>query len=95
MSLATGGWGVLWVTALLARVAPGIAPSAGQAYAVAALFAVPGLVTACLCLRAGLAWVLLTFVPVFANGALLSLPWVLPDGAPWVPPVERPATPKS
>ncbi len=79
MTLATVGWGVWWITVLLMRFAPGIAPSPTVTAWVASSFAVVGLFLAIFTIRARTIWVLLAGVPIFANGSLLALPFVVQD----------------
>lgn len=77
MTLATFGAGV-WGTALAwTKLAPGSAPTFEQTFLVASAFAVPGFVLAFLTLRARLIWLVLAGVPLFANGMLIFLPWLV------------------
>ncbi|MFT4542730.1 MAG: hypothetical protein ACI841_005434 [Planctomycetota bacterium] len=79
MTLATLGWGVWWVTVLLIRVAPDIAPSLTTASWIGGAFAVVGLFLGIFTIRARKIWVLLAGVPIFANGALLLMPFLVAD----------------
>jgi hypothetical protein len=80
ISLATAGWGVWWVGFLLWRLAPDHAPPAWLVYTISSSLALVGLGAAVLCVRAGLAWLLLTAIPLFANLSLLAMPVLLPRG---------------
>ena len=78
MTLATLGWGSWWVAALLRALAPAAAPGPWATAWVACAFAAIGLAWGLVTLRAKLAWVAITAVPLFANGSLLLLPALLP-----------------
>lgn len=80
MCFATLGWGVWWVALVLARIAPEYAPSMGWVYGISSTLGFAGLLTGLLCIRAGLVWLLLTAIPLFASASLLSMPWLLPEG---------------
>ena len=80
MSVAALGWGVWWVGFLLARLAPEHAPSPLVVYALSTPLALLGLALAVLCVRARLAWVLLTGIPFLANLSLAVMPLLLPRG---------------
>ena len=71
MTLATAGWAVMWVTLLVGKFAPAVAPSLFTAWWAAAVFASVGLFLAVFTIRARLIWVLLAGVPLFANASLL------------------------
>ena len=77
MSLATLGWGAWWTKLFLMRFAPSIAPSLATTNAVACVFAGAGFLVALWAVRAKLAWLLVTAVPLFANGSLLCMPMVV------------------
>lgn len=77
MSLATLGWGAWWATLFLMRFAPSLAPSLPATNAIACVFAGAGFVVALWAVRAKLAWLLVTAVPLFANGSLLCMPLVV------------------
>lgn len=77
MCLASVGWGAFWVFALWTRVAPGSAPSLDSVCVFSGVFAAFGLAAALFSLRARLAWLLFTLIPLFANGSLLLLPTVI------------------
>lgn len=81
MTLASLGWGTVWLTVVLMKLAPEWAPGVGAAEWIASLFALAGLACGVFTLRAKLAWILITGVPLFANGSLLVLPWIVPDPA--------------
>jgi len=74
MILATLGWGGWWVTFLLLRLAPGLAPSPGYAMWWGAILGACGLVAAFLSIRARLVWVLFATIALFANGTLILAP---------------------
>ncbi len=78
ISLATLGWGVWWAAFALWRLAPEHAPPVWAVQMVATPLALLGLIAAVLCLRARLAWVLLTLIPFGANLGLLVMPLLLP-----------------
>jgi hypothetical protein len=46
-------------------------------FAAACLFALPGFLLGLLTLRARRGWFLLALVPLFANGMLVALPWLV------------------
>jgi hypothetical protein len=77
MSLATVGWGSWWFTALTMKFAPGIAPDPRNTIWFASVFGVFGFLLALWSVRARLAWLLFTIVPLFANGTLLFFPLAL------------------
>ncbi len=81
MTLASLGWGTAWLTLVLMKLAPGWAPSVEVAEAIASSFAFVGLCIGLFTLRAKLAWILITGVPLLANGSLLILPLIVPDPA--------------
>jgi len=83
MTLATLGWGSWWLAFLVERLAPGLAPNLGFVYGVAGTFAVLGLLCGAVTLRAKLAWILITGVPLFANASLLMLPCLMPEFVSW------------
>lgn len=77
MVFATIGWAVWWLAAALLRFAPEWAPGFLTVSITASVFAVPGLLLAIFSFRGRQSWMLLAFVPLFANGALLALPSIL------------------
>jgi hypothetical protein len=79
MTLATLGWGTVWLTVVLLAVAPAWAPGVGATYTTAGIFALCGIACGLFTIRAKLAWILITLVPLFANGSLLLLPLIVPD----------------
>lgn len=76
MSLATVAMGVWGVTVLLWRFAPAWGPPGRVSWAVASLFALPGLWLGIFTVRAKRSWFLVALVPILANAMLLGLPWV-------------------
>ncbi len=78
MTLATLGWGMIWVSLVLRRWAPNWAPSAEVSYGLAFSFAAAGLAVGLFTLRAKLAWILITLPAIFANVSLLGLKGVVP-----------------
>ena len=81
MTFATLGWATWWLAVVLARLAPGLAPGFHPTWAVTMVFAGAGLCCGLFTLRAKLAWILITGVPLFANGSLLLLPLLIPEGS--------------
>ncbi len=79
MTLATIGWAVIWISVCVARWVPGWAPDPTISFNAASFFALVGLGLGIFTLRAKLAWILITGAPLFANGSLLSLRYVIPD----------------
>ena len=77
MILATLGWGAWWCVLLAHRLAPEREISLVLPSVVSTVAAVLGLAVAVLTLRARRAWVLFALVPLFANGSLLFVPWLL------------------
>jgi hypothetical protein len=76
MSLATVAMAIWSVTLLLWRFAPGLGPPGRLSWALASLFALPGLALGLFTVRAKRSWFLVALVPILANGMLLLLPWV-------------------
>jgi hypothetical protein len=77
MILATLGWAAWWVTLFAVKVAPASAEFMVVAATVASgVCALPGLLIAALTVRARRTWLLFVLVPLFANGALLLMPWL-------------------
>ncbi len=79
MTLASLGWGAWWMAVALARFAPDYAPGVVLTQAIADGFAIAGLLAGFFTLRAKLAWILITGVPIFANLALIVFPFLLPE----------------
>ncbi len=77
MCLASVGWGSFWVFAFWTRLAPDSAPALESVCTFSAVFAAFGLAAAIFSMRARLAWLLFTLIPLFANGSLLLLPSVI------------------
>lgn len=76
MCLATVGWGSFWCAAVWMRFAPETAPSFAAVCWFSSVFAAFGLAAALFTIRAKLAWLLVTAVPLFANTSLLLVPLV-------------------
>ena len=77
MILATLGWAAWWLALCVVKVAPGSAEGVVlAATVVSGLCALPGLLIAALTVRARRTWMLFVLVPLFANGALLCMPWL-------------------
>jgi hypothetical protein len=85
MTLASLGWGCWWVAVALARFAPDLAPGIAVTHVLADIFAIAGLLCGLFTLRAKLAWILITGVPICANLALIIFPLMLPK-LPWLSP---------
>ena len=79
MTMATLGWGTWWLEVVLRHYAPGWAPSLEVTLGISWSFALVGFCIGLFTLRAKLAWILITGVPLFANGSLLLLPLVLTE----------------
>lgn len=79
MSLASLGWGAWWLAVALARFAPDFAPGIAVTQVLADVFAIAGLLCGLFTLRAKLAWILITAVPICANLALIIFPFLLPE----------------
>jgi hypothetical protein len=77
MCMASLGWAIWWTSLLLVRFAPSFAPDFRATCWIAGFFAFVGFLAALWCFRAKLAWILFMIVPVFANGSLLAVPWVV------------------
>ena len=77
MSLASLGWGCWWIFAFLTHFAPEYAPSVRVVSWVSCGFAAVGLLAGVWTVRAKLAWLLFTLIPLTANGSLLLMPAVM------------------
>ncbi len=77
MTLATFAMGVWGLTVVMMRLAPELVPSFAVVFVAASLFALPGFLLGVLTMRAKRSWLLLALVPLFANGMLIVLPWVV------------------
>jgi hypothetical protein len=77
MTFASLGWGAWWIFLFLTRVAPEHAPTSGVIQWIGVAFALPGFAIAVWTVRAKLAWIVVTLVPLCANGSLLAMPLVM------------------
>jgi hypothetical protein len=77
MTLATLAMAVWGATVVALEYVPERVPSFGVVFAAACLFALPGFLLGLLTLRARRGWFLLALVPLFANGMLVALPWLV------------------
>ena len=78
MIFATAGWGVFWGSAIWARQSEGWAPSPDLAYWISTPLAFAGFAMAVFTIRSQRSWLFFVSVPLFANGFLMVLPWLLP-----------------
>lgn len=74
MTLATGAMGVWGVTVVALRVVPEWVPDFWVVFAVASLFALPGLLLGLFTIRSRFSWLLFALVPVCANLMLIVMP---------------------
>jgi len=79
MMLATLGWGTWWCVLLVRRLAPAREIPLALPASISTAAAVLGLVIAILTLRARRGWILFALVPLFANGSLLFVPWLVDE----------------
>ena len=77
MTLASLGWGTWWTTVALLHWFPEQAPSLKTASLIAGSFGLLGLLAAVFSLRARLAWILVTMVPLLANLGVILVPVVI------------------
>jgi hypothetical protein len=77
MTCASLGWACWWVTRALLHVKPAWAPSIALTDTLSLTFALVGFIAALLSIRARLAWILVTLVPMFANLSVLLIPVTL------------------
>ena len=77
MSMATLGWGIWWITLVLAHFVPDLRPELRITEWGAGACGVIGLLAAFWAFRAKLAWILIMSIAVFANGSLLLMPWIV------------------
>ena len=77
MTFASLGWAAWWLFAFLKHFAPEHAPSSYTVQWIGVGFAVPGFLIALWTIRARLAWIVVTLVPLGANASLLSMPLVM------------------
>jgi len=76
MTLASLGWGCWWTVLFLRRFVPALDPGNVVPGTLATAFAVVGFLLAIVTVRARRSWLLLTLVPLGANGSLLVMPWL-------------------
>lgn len=72
MTLATLGWGVVWISLGLARL--GVTVPLAWIYGLSCLMGAAGFAYGFLTVRARRAWLLMALIALFANGTLLLLP---------------------
>jgi hypothetical protein len=77
MMLATLGWGTWWCVLLARRLAPEREIPLVLPASISTAAALLGFAIAILTLRARRAWILFALVPLFANGSLLFVPWLV------------------
>jgi hypothetical protein len=77
MTCASLGWASWWVTAALLHFKPAWAPSIEVTDRLALTFSLLGFIAAVLSIRARLAWLIVTLVPLFANLSVLLVPFTL------------------
>lgn len=77
MSMASLGWGVWWITLVLARFVPDAKPDLRITEWAAGACAFLGFVAALWAFRAKLAWLLIVAIALFANGSLFLMPWIV------------------
>ena len=81
MILATCAWGVFWGAAVIERLSEGWAPPLQLVYWTSMPLATAGFLMAVLTVRSQRSWLLFVSVPLFANGFLLFLLWLMPNSA--------------
>ena len=79
MILATCAWGVFWGAVVFARLSEGSEASIQLVYWASTPLATAGFLMAVLTVRAQRGWLLFVSVPLFANGFLIFLLWLMPD----------------
>jgi len=77
MILATLGWGTWWCALFVHRLAPEREIPLALPATISTVAAILGLAVAILTLRARRAWIAFALVPLFANGSLLFVPWLV------------------
>ena len=77
MCMASLGWAIWWASFVLLRFAPAAAPDLRVTSWFAGACAAVGFLAAIWSFRAKLAWILFMMIPMFANGSILAVPWVL------------------
>lgn len=76
MTFASLGWAAWWCLLFLKHFLPDHAPSTDTVQWIGVGFALPGFLVALWTIRAKLAWIVVTLVPLCANASLLSMPLV-------------------
>lgn len=79
MTLASLGWGVWWIVLFLRRFVPAADPGNLAPIVASMALALAGLGIAVLTIRAKRSWLFFTCVPLFANGSLLGMPWLVSE----------------
>lgn len=77
MTFASLGWAAWWVFAFMKHFLPEHAPTSSTVQWIGVGFAAPGFLIALWTIRARLAWIVVTLVPLLANASLLSMPLVM------------------
>ena len=76
MVCASLAWGVWWVALALSHWMPEWLPSLKLLGVLSSLPALVGLLLAIVTIRARDIWIALASIPITANGAVLTLPWL-------------------
>jgi len=76
MICASLAWGVWWVALALSHWMPEWLPSLKLLGVLSSLPALVGLLLAIVTIRARDIWIALASIPITANGAVLTLPWL-------------------
>ena len=79
MIFATAAWGVFWGAALIEKLSEGWSPPLQLVYWLSTPLATAGFLMAVFTIRAQRSWLLFVSVPLFANGFLLFLLWMMPE----------------
>ncbi len=79
MIFATAAWGLFWAAAVIQRLLEGWTPPLQLIYWTSTPLAVAGFLMAVFTIRSQRSWLLFVSVPLFANGFLLFLLWMMPD----------------
>lgn len=77
MSMATLGWGIWWITLVIAHFVPSAQPDVRFTGWGAGICGAIGFLAAIWAFRAKLAWLLIMSIALFANGSLLLMPWIV------------------